>query len=86
VTLTKPIHLLNLPEQIGARRQAVGDAFQELVYDDPADAKKWLNEQERGPVHDEAIQGRTNQRPQPLPRTILALRPAGVSSRSMGPS
>ena len=48
--------VLALPEEIGVRRQVVGDEFQEMFNQDPAYAAKWLNKQERGPVHDEAIQ------------------------------
>ncbi|NNC89729.1 MAG: hypothetical protein HKN82_14835 [Akkermansiaceae bacterium] len=48
--------IINLPEEIGARREAVGNEFQRLANNDFKYAGKWLREQERGPVHDEAIQ------------------------------
>ena len=48
--------ILELPEEIGIRREAVGDAFQQYVNQDFDKAARWLNTQERGPLHDEAIE------------------------------
>ena len=48
--------IIALPEEIGARREAVGNEFQRLANENFEHAGEWLRNQERGPVHDEAIQ------------------------------
>jgi hypothetical protein len=48
--------IIALPEEIGARREAVGDEFQRLIDERPDYAGEWLQKQEQKPVLDEAVQ------------------------------
>ena len=48
--------LVDLPEEVGGQRHAIGERFEEFIRDDFAGAGEWLAGQPLGPAYDEAIQ------------------------------
>ncbi len=48
--------LASLPDEVGGRRHAIGERFEDYLREDFAAAGQWLAGQELGPLYDEAVQ------------------------------